>query len=106
MEILWEKYNEVEKEVRDKVVIIMVINLFLYLEKEVIEYIFEEFGGIEGLFIVLKVVDRVGIIWLVIVNVLCKFESVGVIELCFFGMKGIFIKVKKDKFFDEFEKNK
>lgn len=106
MEILCEKYSEVEKEVCDKVVIIMVINLLFYFEKEVIEYIFEEFGGIEGLLIVLKVVDRVGIIRFVIVNVLCKLESVGVIELCFLGMKGIFIKVKKEKFLDELEKSK
>lgn len=76
----------------------MVISLLFYSELEVIEYIFEELNGIEGLFVVSKIVDCVGIICFVIVNVLCKLESVGVIEFCFLGMKGIYIKVLNDKF--------
>lgn len=86
MEILREKHNEVEKEA--------------------IEHIFEELGGTEGLLIASKVADRVGITRSVIVNALRKLESAGVIESRSLGMKGTFIKVKKDKFLDELEKNK
>ena len=98
MEILREKHNEVEKEARDKAAITMAINS--------IEHIFEELGGTEGLLIASKVADRVGITRSVIVNALRKLESAGVIESRSLGMKGTFIKVKKDKFLDELEKNK
>lgn len=40
----------------------------------------------------------------VIVNALRKLESAGVIESRSLGMKGTFIKVKKEKFLDELEK--
>ncbi|MDU1924691.1 MAG: GTP-sensing pleiotropic transcriptional regulator CodY [Staphylococcus epidermidis] len=73
---------------------------------EAIEHIFEELGGTEGLLIASKVADRVGITRSVIVNALRKLESAGVIESRSLGMKGTFIKVKKDKFLDELEKNK
>lgn len=86
MEILREKHSEVEKEA--------------------IEHIFEELGGTEGLLIASKVADRVGITRSVIVNALRKLESAGVIESRSLGMKGTFIKVKKEKFLDELEKSK
>ena len=104
MEILREKHNEVEKEARDKAAITMAINSLSYSEKEAIEHIFEELGGTEGLLIASKVADRVGITRSVIVNALRKLESAGVIESRSLGMKGTFIKVKKDKFLDELEK--
>lgn len=106
MEILREKRNEVEKEARDKAAITMAINSLSYSEKEAIEHIFEELGGNEGLLIASKVADRVGITRSVIVNALRKLESAGVIESRSLGMKGTFIKVKKEKFLDELERNK
>ena len=106
MEILREKHNEVEKEARDKAAITMAINSLSYSEKEAIEHIFEELGGNEGLLIASKVADRVGITRSVIVNALRKLESAGVIESRSLGMKGTFIKVKKEKFLDELERNK
>lgn len=81
----------------------MVISFFFYSEFEVIEYIFEEFDGNEGFFVVSKIVDCVGIICFVIVNVFRKLESVGVIELRLLGMKGIYIKVLNNKFLIELE---
>ncbi|MGV3096586.1 GTP-sensing pleiotropic transcriptional regulator CodY, partial [Staphylococcus borealis] len=42
----------------------------------------------------------------VIVNALRKLESAGVIESRSLGMKGTFIKVKKEKFLEELERNK
>lgn len=106
MEILREKHNEVEQEARDKAAITMAINSLSYSEKEAIEHIFEELGGKEGLLIASKVADRVGITRSVIVNALRKLESAGVIESRSLGMKGTFIKVKKDAFLGELEKTK
>ena len=74
----------------------MAINSLSYSEREAIEHIFEELGGKEGLLIASKVADRVGITRSVIVNALRKLESAGVIESRSLGMKGTFIKVKKN----------
>lgn len=71
----------------------MVINIFFYSELKVVYVIFEVLDGEEGCLIVLSIVDEIGIICFVIVNVLRKLELVGIIELCFFGMKGIYLKV-------------
>ncbi|MCD8914673.1 GTP-sensing pleiotropic transcriptional regulator CodY [Staphylococcus simulans] len=106
MEILREKHSEVEQEARDKAAINMAINSLSYSEREAIEHIFEELGGKEGLLIASKVADRVGITRSVIVNALRKLESAGVIESRSLGMKGTFIKVKKEQFLDELEKTK
>ena len=106
MEILREKHSEVEQEARDKASISMAINSLSYSESEAIEHIFEELGGKEGLLIASKVADRVGITRSVIVNALRKLESAGVIESRSLGMKGTFIKVKKEKFLDELERIK
>ncbi|BCU52147.1 GTP-sensing pleiotropic transcriptional regulator CodY [Staphylococcus auricularis] len=106
MEILREKHNEVEQDARDKAAINMAISSLSYSESEAIEHIFEELGGKEGLLIASKVADRVGITRSVIVNALRKLESAGVIESRSLGMKGTFIRVKKDKFLDELERLK
>ncbi|MBU6942400.1 GTP-sensing pleiotropic transcriptional regulator CodY [Staphylococcus sp. CWZ226] len=106
MEILREKHSEVEQEARDKAAINMAINSLSYSEREAIEHIFEELGGKEGLLIASKVADRVGITRSVIVNALRKLESAGVIESRSLGMKGTFVKVKKEQFLDELEKTK
>ncbi|MDN6232618.1 MAG: GTP-sensing pleiotropic transcriptional regulator CodY [Staphylococcus simulans] len=106
MEILREKHSEVEQEARDKAAINMAINSLSYSEREAIEHIFEELGGKEGLLIASKVADRAGITRSVIVNALRKLESAGVIESRSLGMKGTFIKVKKEQFLDELEKTK
>ncbi|VYU34689.1 GTP-sensing pleiotropic transcriptional regulator CodY [Staphylococcus simulans] len=106
MEILREKHSEVEQEARDKAAINMAINSLSYSEREAIEHIFEELGGKEGLLIASKVADRIGITRSVIVNALRKLESAGVIESRSLGMKGTFIKVKKEQFLDELEKTK
>ncbi|QHW37385.1 GTP-sensing pleiotropic transcriptional regulator CodY [Staphylococcus ursi] len=101
MEILREKHSEIESEARDKAAISMAINSLSYSEKEAIDHIFEELGGKEGLLIASKVADRVGITRSVIVNALRKLESAGVIESRSLGMKGTFIKVKKEAFLNE-----
>ena len=106
MEILREKHKEVEEEARDKAAITMAINSLSYSEKEAIDHIFEELGGNEGLLIASKVADRVGITRSVIVNALRKLESAGVIESRSLGMKGTFIKVKKNQFLDELSQSK
>ncbi|PPJ87274.1 GTP-sensing pleiotropic transcriptional regulator CodY, partial [Staphylococcus aureus] len=66
-----------------------------------IEHIFDELGASEGLLVASKVADRVGITRSVIVNALRKLESAGVIESRSLGMKGTFIKIKKEHFLEE-----
>ncbi|MCE4956753.1 GTP-sensing pleiotropic transcriptional regulator CodY [Macrococcoides caseolyticum] len=101
MEILREKHADIEKIARDKAAINMAISSLSYSEKEAIEHIFEELGANEGLLVASKVADRVGITRSVIVNALRKLESAGVIESRSLGMKGTFIKIKKEKFLEE-----
>jgi len=101
MEILREKAEEIEEEARSKAVVQMAISSLSYSELEAIEHIFEELNGTEGLLVASKIADRVGITRSVIVNALRKLESAGVIESRSLGMKGTFIKVKKEAFLDE-----
>ncbi|TDM04087.1 GTP-sensing pleiotropic transcriptional regulator CodY [Macrococcus carouselicus] len=103
MEILREKHTEIESKARDKAAITMAINSLSYSEKEAIEHIFEELNANEGLLVASKVADRVGITRSVIVNALRKLESAGVIESRSLGMKGTFIKIKKEQFLKELE---
>lgn len=103
MEILREKHSEIETIARDKAAITMAINSLSYSEKEAIEHIFEELNASEGLLVASKVADRVGITRSVIVNALRKLESAGVIESRSLGMKGTFIKIKKEQFLTELE---
>ncbi|MFB9861357.1 GTP-sensing pleiotropic transcriptional regulator CodY [Salinicoccus siamensis] len=104
MEILREKQEEMEQKARDKASISMAIRSLSYSEREAIEHIFDELGSDEGLLVASKVADRVGITRSVIVNALRKLESAGVIESRSLGMKGTFIKVKKEDFLPELRK--
>ena len=104
MEVLREKQEEIEKKARDKASIAMAIRSLSYSEREAIEHIFEELDADEGLLVASKVADRVGITRSVIVNALRKLESAGVIESRSLGMKGTFIKVKKEDFLPELRK--
>lgn len=104
MEILREKNEEVEQKARDKASISMAIRSLSYSEREAIEHIFDELNADEGLLVASKVADRVGITRSVIVNALRKLESAGVIESRSLGMKGTFIKVKKEDFLPELRK--
>ncbi|MCG1008719.1 GTP-sensing pleiotropic transcriptional regulator CodY [Salinicoccus sp. ID82-1] len=104
MEILREKQEEIEQKARDKASIAMAIRSLSYSEREAIEHIFDELDADEGLLVASKVADRVGITRSVIVNALRKLESAGVIESRSLGMKGTFIKVKKEDFLPELRK--
>src|SRR5699024_8582065 len=104
MEILHEKTEEIEMEARSKAVVQMAISSLSYSELEAIDHIFEELDGHEGLLVASKIADRVGITRSVIVNVLRKLESAGVIESSSLGMKGRYIKVLNDKFLVELDK--
>lgn len=77
-----------------------------FSELEAIIHIFDELDGEEGILVVSKIADRVGITRSVIVNALRKFESAGVIESRSSGMKGTYIKVLNDYIFDELKEIK
>jgi len=104
MEILRERAEAMEEEVRSKAVVQMAIGSLSYSELEAVEHIFEELDGKEGLLVASKIADRVGITRSVIVNALRKLESAGVIESRSLGMKGTYIKVLNEKLLFELEK--
>lgn len=101
MEMLREQHDEIEEQARDKASIAMAINSLSYSEREAITHIFDELDGPQGLLIASKIADRVGITRSVIVNALRKLESAGIIDSKSLGMKGTFIKVKKESFPEE-----
>lgn len=104
MEILRERAEAVEEEIRSKAVVQMAIGSLSYSELEAVEHIFEELEGKEGLLVASKIADRVGITRSVIVNALRKLESAGVIESRSLGMKGTYIKVLNEKLLSELDK--
>lgn len=104
MEILRERAEVMEEEVRNKAVVQMAIASLSYSELEAVEHIFKELEGKEGLLVASKIADRVGITRSVIVNALRKLESAGVIESRSLGMKGTYIKVLNEKLLYELEK--
>ncbi len=104
MEILRERAEAIEEEVRSKAVVQMAIGSLSYSELEAVEHIFEELDGKEGLLVASKIADRVGITRSVIVNALRKLESAGVIESRSLGMKGTYIKVLNEKLLFELDK--
>ena len=106
MEIMHERSEQLEEEMRNKAVVQMAISSLSYSELEAVGHIFEELKGTEGLLVTSKIADRVGITRSVIVNALRKLESAGVIESRSLGMKGTFIKVLNDKFLVELDKVK
>ena len=104
MEIIRERTEAVEEEVRSKAVVQLAIGSLSYSELEAVEHIFEELDGKEGLLVASKIADRVGITRSVIVNALRKLESAGVIESRSLGMKGTYIKVLNEKLLSELDK--
>lgn len=104
MEILRERSERIESEVRKKAACQIAIGTLSFSEQGAVEHIFEELGGSEGLLVASKVADSVGITRSVIVNALRKLESAGVIESRSLGMKGTYIRVLNEYFLEELEK--
>ncbi|RAV22700.1 GTP-sensing pleiotropic transcriptional regulator CodY [Paenibacillus contaminans] len=97
MEILRERAEENEEEMRSKAVVQVAVGSLSFSELEAVEHIFEELKGKEGLLVASKIADRVGITRSVIVNALRKLESAGVIETRSLGMKGTYIKILNEQ---------
>ncbi|WP_168122259.1 GTP-sensing pleiotropic transcriptional regulator CodY [Paenibacillus sp. HB172176] len=106
MEILRERADEIEQEVRSRAVVSVAIGSLSFSELEAVEHIFEELNGKEGLLVASKIADRVGITRSVIVNALRKLESAGVIETRSLGMKGTYIRILNPQLLQELEKIK
>ena len=106
MEILRDRSEKIEEETRKKATVQVALSTLSYSELEAIIHILSELDGNEGLLVASKIADRVGITRSVIVNVLRKFESAGVIESKSLGMKGTYIKVLNEKLLDELKKIK
>ncbi|RJX40807.1 GTP-sensing pleiotropic transcriptional regulator CodY [Paenibacillus pinisoli] len=106
MEILRERADEIEQEVRSRAVVSVAVGSLSFSELEAVEHIFEELDGKEGLLVASKIADRVGITRSVIVNALRKLESAGVIETRSLGMKGTYIRILNHQLLQELEKIK
>ena len=106
LEMLRAVNEESAEESRKIAVVKSAISTLSFSEMEAITHIFDELNGMEGILVASKIADRVGITRSVIVNVLRKFESAGVIESRSSGMKGTYIKVLNDVVFDEIEELK
>ncbi|MCD7835153.1 MAG: GTP-sensing pleiotropic transcriptional regulator CodY [Lachnospiraceae bacterium] len=106
LEMLRAVNEESAEENRKIAVVKSAISTLSFSEMEAITHIFDELDGMEGILVVSKIADRVGITRSVIVNALRKFESAGVIESRSSGMKGTYIKVLNDVVFDEIEELK
>ncbi|NLM26097.1 MAG: GTP-sensing pleiotropic transcriptional regulator CodY [Firmicutes bacterium] len=106
MEILRNRADEIEAEVRKKAACQIAIGTLSFSEQEAIEHIFDELDGTEGLLVASKIADTVGITRSVIVNALRKLESAGVIESRSLGMKGTYIRVLNEFFLDELAKHR
>ncbi|CAM3943135.1 GTP-sensing pleiotropic transcriptional regulator CodY [Paenibacillus alkaliterrae] len=106
MEILRERAEEIEHEVRSRAVVAVAIGSLSFSELEAVEHIFEELDGREGLLVASKIADRVGITRSVIVNALRKLESAGVIDTRSLGMKGTYIKILNNQLLQELDKMK
>lgn len=106
LEMLRAVNEESAEESRKVAVVKSAISTLSFSEMEAITHIFDELGGMEGILVVSKIADRVGITRSVIVNALRKFESAGVIESRSSGMKGTYIKVLNDVVFEEIEELK
>ncbi|WP_424765797.1 GTP-sensing pleiotropic transcriptional regulator CodY [Paenibacillus sp. sgz302251] len=106
MEILRERTEEIEQEVRSRASVSIAVGSLSFSELEAVEHIFEELDGKEGLLVASKIADRVGITRSVIVNALRKLESAGVIETRSLGMKGTYIKILNTQLLQELEKIK
>jgi len=106
MEILRERTEEMEQEVRSRAVVAVAVGSLSFSELEAVEHIFEELSGKEGLLVASKIADRVGITRSVIVNALRKLESAGVIETRSLGMKGTYIRILNHQLLQELEKVK
>lgn len=106
MEILRERTEEIEQEVRSRAVVAVAVGSLSFSELEAVEHIFEELSGKEGLLVASKIADRVGITRSVIVNALRKLESAGVIETRSLGMKGTYIRILNHQLLQELEKVK
>ncbi|MDF2836044.1 MAG: GTP-sensing transcriptional pleiotropic repressor CodY [Paenibacillus sp.] len=106
MEILRERADEIEQEVRSRAVVAVAVGSLSFSELEAVEHIFEELDGKEGLLVASKIADRVGITRSVIVNALRKLESAGVIETRSLGMKGTYIRILNHQLLQELKKIK
>ncbi|MBH5316649.1 GTP-sensing pleiotropic transcriptional regulator CodY [Paenibacillus sp. GSMTC-2017] len=106
MEILRERTEEIEQEVRSRAVVSVAVGSLSFSELEAVEHIFEELDGKEGLLVASKIADRVGITRSVIVNALRKLESAGVIETRSLGMKGTYIRILNHQLLQELKKIK
>ena len=92
MELMRDQMEQ-EKKRRFREVAQQAVGALSYCEMEAAKKIFSDFDGNEKILVAGKIADQLGITRSVIVNMLRKLKSAGIIESFSLGMKGTLIKV-------------
>ncbi|NLY39153.1 MAG: GTP-sensing pleiotropic transcriptional regulator CodY [Firmicutes bacterium] len=93
MELMRDQMEQEEEEERFREVAQQAVGALSYCEMEAAQKIFSDFDGTEKILVAGKIADQLGITRSVIVNMLRKLKSAGIIESFSLGMKGTLIKV-------------
>ncbi len=84
----------------------MVLDSLSFSELKAISNVLTDLKGTEGFLVASKIADRIGISRSVIVNAMRKLESAGVVESRSLGIKGTYIKVKNQLFYEMLKERK
>ncbi|MGX7198843.1 GTP-sensing pleiotropic transcriptional regulator CodY [Enterococcus nangangensis] len=101
MQVLYQQSRTMEAEIRSTTQVQMALSTLSYSEMKAVKAIFAALGDKEGRLTASSIADEIGITRSVIVNALRKLESAGVIESRSLGMKGTYLKVLNERFFNE-----
>jgi transcriptional pleiotropic repressor len=93
MELMRVQMEQEEEEERYRDTAQLAVGALSYCEMEAAQKIFDDFDGTEKILVAGKIADQLGITRSVIVNMLRKLKSAGIIESFSLGMKGTLIKV-------------
>lgn len=99
MEILRQKEYILEEEARDKTIVKLALNSLTYSELKLVEQVFKHINNDNGLLVITKIAEQLGVAHSVVLNAIRKLESAGVIHAHSLGKKGSYIEVLNSHLF-------
>lgn len=93
MEMIREAAGKDEEREKQKKTVNAAMHTLSLSETEAMLEVFDQLENKEGLIVVGRIAERVGITRTVLVNALRKFESAGILQTRSSGMKGTYIKI-------------
>ncbi len=105
MEIVRDRSEKAEDTVRKKAACQIALGTLSYSEQRGLERMIEDLGGQEGPIVISRMADEAGITRSVIVRVLRKLESAGILESRSLGVKGTYLRVVNEFFLEELAKH-